>query len=48
MIEGIFDRNASEYIDDTRFVIKFLDRRIVNCNVEFNGRNPVRYVEQHN
>ena len=44
MIEGIFDRNASKYIDDTRLVIKFLDGRIVNCNVEFSGRNPVRYV----
>jgi hypothetical protein len=47
MIEGVFDRSASHYVvvnDKDRLVIKFLDGRIVNCNVEFNGENPVRYV----
>ncbi|MBE9044906.1 hypothetical protein IQ255_10890 [Pleurocapsales cyanobacterium LEGE 10410] len=47
MIEGIFDRHSSFYTDEfgqDRLVIKFLDGRIVNCNVEFNGENPVRYV----
>ncbi len=47
MIEGVFDRNASHYLvvkDKDRLVIKFLDGRIVNCNVEFKGENPVRYV----
>ncbi len=47
MIEGVFDRNASYYLeppDDHRLVVKFLDGRIVNCKVEFNGENPVRYL----
>ncbi|MDJ0572726.1 MAG: hypothetical protein QNJ53_27310 [Pleurocapsa sp. MO_192.B19] len=44
MIKGIFDRNASQYVDDKRLIIKFLDGCIINCNVEFNGQNPVRYV----
>ena len=47
MIEGVFDRNASYYVvieNKERLVIKFLDGRILNCNVEFNGENPVRYV----
>lgn len=47
MIEGIFDRNSSFYTDEfgqDRLVIKFLDGRVVNCNVEFDGQNPVRYV----
>lgn len=47
MIEGVFDRSASHYVvvnDKDRLVIKFLDGRIVNCNIEFNGENPVRYV----
>lgn len=51
MIEGVFDRNASHYVvvnDKDRLVIKFLDGRIVNCNVEFNGENPVRYAQLNN
>ena len=48
MIEGVFDRNASHYVDvdgKDRLVIKFLDGRIVNCNIKFdNPRTPVRYV----
>jgi len=47
MIEGIFDRHPSFYTDEfgqDRLVIKFLDGRIINCNVKFNGENPVRYV----
>lgn len=47
MIEGVFDRNASHYVvieNKERLVIRFLDGRIVNCNVEFNGENPVHYV----
>lgn len=49
MIEGIFDRNASHYIvieKKNRLVIKFLDGKIVNCNVKFdNPRTPVRYFQ---
>lgn len=36
MIEGVFDRNASYYLDapnDNRLLVKFLDGRIVNCNI---------------
>jgi hypothetical protein len=47
MIEGVFDRNASCYLDspdNDRLVVKFLDGRIVNCKVEFNSENPVRYI----
>lgn len=47
MIEAVFDRNASHYVwveDKERLVIKFLDGRVVNCDVEFDGQNPVRYV----
>jgi hypothetical protein len=47
MIEGIFDRNSSFYTEEfgqDRLVIKFLDGRIINCDIEFNGENPVRYV----
>ena len=44
MIEGIFDRSASYRKEDNRLVVKFLDGRIVNCNVQFVGQNPVRYI----
>jgi hypothetical protein len=46
MIEGIFDRNESFRTPppNDRLVIKFLDGRIVNCHVEFEARNPVRYI----
>lgn len=45
MIEGVFDRNGSQRRDDGRLVVRFLDGRIVNCRMEFDGRNPVRYIE---
>jgi hypothetical protein len=47
MIEAVFDRNASFYLDppnDKRLVVKFLDGRIVNCNVQFTSDNPVHYI----
>ncbi len=46
MIEGIFDRNTSYWTDDPdrRLVVKFLDAHIVSCSVQFDGRNPVRYI----
>jgi hypothetical protein len=47
MIKGVFDRNASHYVvvdGQERLVIKFLDGRIVNCNIEFKGQNPVNYM----
>jgi hypothetical protein len=45
MIEGVFDRNASTRRDDGRLVLRFLDGRIVNCRVQFDGQNPVRYLD---
>jgi hypothetical protein len=45
MIEGVFDRNGSLRREDGRLVVRFLDGRIVNCNVQFDGQNPVRYIE---
>jgi hypothetical protein len=50
MIEGIFERNASYYQDppnNNRLVVKFLDGRIVNCNVQFESDNPVRYIDDN-
>lgn len=44
MIEGVFDRNGSRRREDGRLIVRFLDGRIVNCRVEFDGRNPVRYI----
>lgn len=44
MIEGVFDRNTSYRTDAGRLVVKFLDAHIVNCRVEFDGQNPVRYI----
>ncbi len=49
-IEGIFDRNESYYLDptnDNRFLVKFLDGRIINCKVEFHGQNPVSYIQEN-
>jgi len=43
MIEGVFDQSAS-YRRDDRLVVKFLDGRIINCDVQFEGQNPVRYI----
>ncbi|MEY2859511.1 MAG: hypothetical protein RLZZ74_3827 [Cyanobacteriota bacterium] len=42
-IEGTFDYEKSHRLDDDRLVIAFKDACICNCNVNFNGRNPVRY-----
>jgi len=47
MIEAVFDRNASYYLDppnDNRLLVKFLDGRIINCNVQFTSQNPVHYI----
>lgn len=44
MIECEFDRNASWRREDGRLVVKFLNACIVNCNVKFEGQNPVRYI----
>ena len=44
MIEGVFDRSNSYRRDDGRLVVKFLDGRIVNCSVQFDARNSVRYI----
>jgi hypothetical protein len=44
MIEGVFDRNASYRTEDGRLTLKFLDGRIVNCDIQFGGQNPVRYI----
>jgi hypothetical protein len=49
MIEAVFDQNASCYLDPTngnRLLVKFLDGRIVNCNVQFTSDNPVRYISE--
>ncbi|MCY7286251.1 MAG: hypothetical protein LH679_23085 [Cyanobacteria bacterium CAN_BIN43] len=44
MIEGVFDRSASFRREDGRLVLKFLDERIISCDVQFVGQNPVRYI----
>ncbi|MEW6499818.1 MAG: hypothetical protein AB1589_46245, partial [Cyanobacteriota bacterium] len=46
MIEGIFDQSTSWRRDDNRLVLKFQQGRIVNCQVKFDGQNPVRYLEE--
>jgi hypothetical protein len=45
MIEGIFDRNESLRNANGRLVLRFMDGRIVNSAVTFDGQNPVRYIE---
>ena len=45
MIEGVYDRAASERREDGDLVIRFLDGRIVNCRVGFPGRNRVHFIE---
>ncbi len=45
MIEGAFDQKSSWRREDGRLVIKFLDGRIVNCNIKFDGQNPVHYIQ---
>ncbi|MBW4682655.1 MAG: hypothetical protein KME19_21555 [Microcoleus vaginatus WJT46-NPBG5] len=46
MIEGIFDRSASWRREDNRLVLKFQQGQIVNCQVKFDGQNPVRSLEE--
>lgn len=46
MIEGIFDKNESRRRGDGRLILHFLDGRIVNCHVNFDGQNPVRYINE--
>lgn len=48
MIEGIFDRNGSHWDMEmpNRLVVRFFDGKIINCEVDFKGRqNPVYYPE---
>ena len=48
-IEGVFDRNDSYYLAPpkaNRLLVKFMDGRIVNCNVQFTSDNPVRYISE--
>ena len=45
MIQGVYDRSGSTRRDDGRLIVRFLDGHIVNCRVEFAGRNPVRFTE---
>ena len=45
MIEGVYDRAGSQRREDGSLFVRFLDGRIVNCNVTFDGRNPVRLLE---
>lgn len=37
-------REASRRRDNGRLVVKFLEGRITNCKVHFDGQNPVRYT----
>ncbi|MBW4581405.1 MAG: hypothetical protein KME42_17690 [Tildeniella nuda ZEHNDER 1965/U140] len=46
MIEGVFDRNSS-YRKDGRLIVKFLDGHIINCSIQFDGQNPVRYIQEN-
>ena len=44
-IEATYDRAGSERrMEDGRLIVRFSDARIVNCNVTFKGRNPIRYL----
>jgi hypothetical protein len=51
-IEGVFDRNgSSRREEDGRLTLRFLDGRIVNCQVDFDGKQnqqPVHYLESPN
>jgi hypothetical protein len=47
MIEGVYDRTGSRRRQDGgRLIIRFLDGRIVNCNIAFASQNPVRFIEE--
>ncbi len=45
MIQAAFDQSSSYRLKDNekRLVIKFSDGKIINCNVDFDSQNPVRY-----
>jgi hypothetical protein len=43
-IEGTFDAANSFRLDDGRLMIAFTNACIRNCNISFDGRNPVRYL----
>ena len=43
-IKAVYDP-ASSRREDGRLVLRFFDGRIVNCDVQFDGQNPVRYIE---
>lgn len=45
-IEGTFDAANSFRLDDSRLAIAFTNACIRNCNISFDGQNPVRYLEQ--
>jgi hypothetical protein len=45
MIEGVYDRTGSKRREDSRLILRFLDGHIVNCQVRFDGQNPVRFLE---
>lgn len=48
MIEGVFDRNASYRTEDSRLVLRFLDGRIVNCDIHsLVGKIPSAIFEVH-
>jgi hypothetical protein len=42
-IEGSFDAANSLRLNDNRLVIAFTKACILNCSINFDGRNPVRY-----
>ena len=44
MIEGVFDPDSPRR-EDGRLVLRFFDACIMNCDVSFDGQNPVRYIE---
>lgn len=44
MIDAVFDP-ASPRRDDGRLILRYFDAHFVNCNVQFDGQNPVRYIE---
>lgn len=45
MIEGEYNRTASHRREDGRLVVAFRDAHIVNCEVNFDGQNPVRLLD---
>ena len=45
-IEAAFDSAASTWRSDRRLIVRFHTGRLVNCKVEFHGRNPVEYPDE--